>query len=64
MSEGTLMEVAIAVGAVVTVFTAVGAILYRITVGDRAARKLDRLKDELERERAGKPAGAPPAKHG
>lgn len=51
MSEGTLMETMIAVGAVVTVFGAVGAIIYRIVVGDAHANRLDKLKTELEQEK-------------
>lgn len=51
MSEGMLMETLIAVGAVVVVFGAVGAILYRITVGDSSAKRLEKLKSELEKEK-------------
>jgi hypothetical protein len=50
MSEGQLMETLIAIGAVVVVFGAVGAILYRITIGDASARRLEKLKGELEKD--------------
>lgn len=54
MSEGTLMETLIAVGAVVTVFGAVGAIIYRIVVGDANTNRLDKLKAELEKDKPSK----------
>ena len=49
MGEGKLMETLIVAGAVITVLTAVGATLYRITVGDAQTRRLEKLKKELER---------------
>ena len=60
MVEGTLMETLIAVGSVVLVLGAVGAILYRITVGDAQARKLDKLKAELEQNARKSGGGADP----
>ena len=48
---GKLMETLIVIGAVVTVLTAVTSILYRITVGDRQNKKLERLKAELEKQK-------------
>lgn len=45
------METLIVAGAVITVLTAVGAILYRITLGDAASRRLDKLKSELEQKK-------------
>ena len=47
MAEGSFMETLIAVGAVTVVLTAVGSILYRITMGDGQAKRLERLKDDL-----------------
>ena len=42
------MEHVLVLGAVTTVLTAVIAILYRITVGDRQNHRLEKLKAELE----------------
>jgi hypothetical protein len=51
MDEGTLQETLIAVGATIVVLGAVGALLWRITVGDPQKRRLDKLKAELEAEK-------------
>jgi hypothetical protein len=51
MSEGTIMETMIAGGAVLLVVGAVSTIIYRITMGDGAARRLDKLKDQIEKDR-------------
>jgi len=48
MSEGTIQETLIAAFSVVLVLTAVGAILYRIVIGDGQSRRLDKLKRDLE----------------
>lgn len=44
------METLIAGGSIVLVVGAVAAIVYRITVGDAASRRLDKLKDDLEKK--------------
>ena len=46
------METIIVIGAVTTVLTAISAIIYRIVVGDRQNRKLDKLKEQLEAQKA------------
>ena len=51
MSEGTIMESMIAGGAVFLVVGAVATIIYRITMGDGAARRLDKLKEEFEKKK-------------
>jgi hypothetical protein len=48
------METIIVIGAVTTVLTAISAILYRIVVGDRETRKLEKLKKELEQQNSSK----------
>jgi hypothetical protein len=48
------METIIVIGAVTTVLTAITAILYRIVVGDRESRKLEKLKKSLEQQNATK----------
>jgi ABC-type enterobactin transport system permease subunit len=45
-----LFEIAIAVGAVITVGGAIFSILYRVTRGNPENARLDALKDELEAE--------------
>ncbi len=42
------MEVLIAGGAVVVVVGAITAILFRVTVGDSASRRLDKLKRDVD----------------
>ena len=44
------MEPFLVIGAVSVVLTAVIAILYRITVGDRQVKRLEKLKEELEKQ--------------
>lgn len=44
------MESLIAGGAVCVVVGAILAILYRITMGERSTRKLEKLKEELEKQ--------------
>lgn len=48
------METIIVIGAVTTVLTAITAILYRIVVGDRESRKLEKLKKKLEAQSSAK----------
>jgi hypothetical protein len=50
-----LMEVAIAVGAVVTVFTAIGSILYRVAKGSTDTAHIERIKAQLLKEQAKEP---------
>ena len=50
-----LFEIAIAVGATVTVSGAIFAILYRVTRGNPESARLDKLKDELIAENKQRP---------
>lgn len=51
MSEGTIMETMIAAGSVVLVVGAVAMLIYRITMGEGSARRLDKLKDDFEKKK-------------
>ncbi len=51
MSEGTVMETMIAAGSIVLVVGAVATIIYRITMGDGATRRLDKLKEDFEKKK-------------
>jgi hypothetical protein len=54
-----LMEVVIAVGAVVTVFTAIGSILYRVAKGSTDTGHIEALKAKLLKEQSSDPPTPP-----